>query len=67
MNAPDLTRVDGVGGKAQPMDKRDFGIGGQVLRDLGIRHLRILTNRPTNLRGLHGFGLDVVENVPIDT
>jgi 3,4-dihydroxy 2-butanone 4-phosphate synthase/GTP cyclohydrolase II len=66
VNAPDLTRNDGVAGRAQPMDQRDFGIGGQILRELGIRHLRVLTNHPRTLRGLHGFGLDVVENVAIE-
>jgi 3,4-dihydroxy 2-butanone 4-phosphate synthase/GTP cyclohydrolase II len=65
-NAPDLTRLDGVGGRAQPMEHRDFGIGGQILRDLGLRRLRILTNHPKTLRGLHGFGLEIVEQVPID-
>ena len=47
------------------MDRRDFGIGGQILRDLGLRKLRILTNHPKTLRGLAGFGLEVVEQVPI--
>ena len=65
VNAPDLTRPEGIGGKAQPMDRRDFGIGGQILRDLGLRRLRIVTNRPKNLLGLSGFGLEVVEHVPL--
>lgn len=65
VNAPDLTRTDGVAGRAQPMDHRDFGIGSQILRDLGLRRLRILTNNPKTLRGLHGFGLEVEEQIPI--
>lgn len=65
VNSPDLTRLEGVGGRAQPMDHREFGIGGQILRDLGLQKLRILTNHPKSLPGLHGFGLDVVEQVPI--
>ncbi len=65
VNAPDLTRRDGVAARAQPMDQRDFGIGGQILLDLGLRRLRILTNHPKTLRGLHGFGLEIVEQVPI--
>jgi 3,4-dihydroxy 2-butanone 4-phosphate synthase/GTP cyclohydrolase II len=63
VNAPDLTRVDGVG--AQPMDARMFGVGGRILRDLGLSRLRLLTNHPKPLPGLHGFGLDIVEHVPV--
>ena len=47
------------------MDRRDFGIGSQILLDLGLRRLRILTNHPKKLRGLQGFGLDIAEQVPI--
>jgi 3,4-dihydroxy 2-butanone 4-phosphate synthase / GTP cyclohydrolase II len=47
------------------MDRRDFGIGAQILRDLGLSKLRILTNRPKKFYGLEGFGLTVVEQVPI--
>ncbi len=65
VNAPDLTRTDGVAGRIQPMDRRDFGIGGQILLDLGLRRLRIITNHPKKLRGLQGFGLDIAEQVPI--
>jgi len=66
VNAPDLTRPDGVGGKAQPIDHREVGIGSQILRDLGLSKLRLLTNHPKSLPALHGFGLEVVEQVPID-
>ncbi len=48
-----------------PMDARMFGIGGQILRDLGLSRLRLLTNHAKQLPGLHGFGLDIVETVPI--
>lgn len=65
VNAPDLTRSEGIGGKAHPMENRDFGLGGQILHDLGLSKLRILTNNPRKLTGLAGFGLEVVENVPI--
>jgi 3,4-dihydroxy 2-butanone 4-phosphate synthase/GTP cyclohydrolase II len=65
VNAPDLTRVDGIGGKAQPMHEREFGIGGQILRDLGLTKLRILSNHPRPMPGLHGFGLEIVEHVAI--
>jgi len=48
------------------MDRRDFGIGAQILRDLGLTKLRIMTNRPKKFFGLEGFGLSVDEQVPID-
>jgi 3,4-dihydroxy 2-butanone 4-phosphate synthase/GTP cyclohydrolase II len=48
-----------------PVDKRDYGIGSQILRDLGLRKIRILTNNPKKIYGIEGFGLSVVEEVPI--
>ncbi len=62
---PDLTNPQGVGGKAMPMDRRDFGVGGQILRDLGLTRLRVLTNHQLKLHGLSAFGLEIVESVPI--
>jgi 3,4-dihydroxy 2-butanone 4-phosphate synthase/GTP cyclohydrolase II len=47
------------------MDRRDFGIGAQILRDLGLTQLRVLTNRPKKFYGLEGFGLTIAEQVPI--
>ncbi len=67
VNIPDLTRSDGPAAKVQTMDRRDFGIGCQILRDLGLRRLRILTNHPKTLRGLAGFGLEIAEQIPIPT
>lgn len=48
-----------------PPDLRDYGIGAQILRDLGVTKLRLLTNNPRKIRGLEGHGLEVVEVVPI--
>ncbi|MFC4639097.1 bifunctional 3,4-dihydroxy-2-butanone-4-phosphate synthase/GTP cyclohydrolase II [Deinococcus hohokamensis] len=48
-----------------PADARDFGIGAQMLHLLGARRLRVLTNNPRKLHALGGFGLDVVERVPL--
>jgi 3,4-dihydroxy 2-butanone 4-phosphate synthase/GTP cyclohydrolase II len=48
------------------MDHRDYGIGCQILRDLGIRKLRLLTNNPRKRIGLAGYGLELVEQVPIE-
>jgi len=50
-----------------PADARDYGIGNQILSDLGLTTLRILTNNPKKLTGIDGFGLTVVEQVPIET
>jgi 3,4-dihydroxy 2-butanone 4-phosphate synthase / GTP cyclohydrolase II len=49
-----------------PADARDYGIGNQILADLGLTTLRILTNNPKKLTGIDGFGLSVVEQVPIE-
>jgi 3,4-dihydroxy 2-butanone 4-phosphate synthase / GTP cyclohydrolase II len=64
-NAPDLTRLDGVGGRAVPSQVREIGIGGQILRDLGVTRMRLLSNHPNIYPGLHGFGLEIVEQVRI--
>ncbi|MBI4493916.1 MAG: 3,4-dihydroxy-2-butanone-4-phosphate synthase [Chloroflexi bacterium] len=48
-----------------PSDPRDYGIGAQILEDLGLRHLRLLTNNPQKRAGLQGFGLEIVEAVPV--
>ncbi len=48
------------------MDERDYGVGAQILRSLGIRKMRLMSNNPTKRAGLIGYGLEVVENVPIE-
>jgi len=45
---------------------REFGLGAQVLADLGLHKIRLLTNNPRKIAGLHGYGLDVVESVPLN-
>jgi 3,4-dihydroxy 2-butanone 4-phosphate synthase/GTP cyclohydrolase II len=47
-------------------DQRDYGIGAQILRDLGVRSMRLLTNNPRKFVGLEGYGLSVVETLPIE-
>lgn len=47
-------------------DLRDYGIGAQILRDLGVQKLRLLTNNPRKIVGLQGYGLSVVERVPLE-
>ncbi len=48
-----------------PMDSRDYGIGAQILRSVGVRKIRLMTNNPSKKVGLKGYGLEVVERVPI--
>ncbi|MHB8992219.1 MAG: bifunctional 3,4-dihydroxy-2-butanone-4-phosphate synthase/GTP cyclohydrolase II [Chloroflexota bacterium] len=50
-----------------PPDKRDYGIGAQILVDLGLSRVRLMTNNPRKLVGLQGFGLEIVERVPLVT
>ena len=47
-------------------DLRDYGIGAQILRDLGVRKMNLLTNNPKKIVGLEGYGLEVLERVPIE-
>ena len=47
-------------------DLRNYGIGAQVLVDLGVRKMRLITNNPKKIVGLEGYGLSVVEQVPIE-
>ncbi len=47
-------------------DERDYGVGAQILHELGIRKMRLMTNNPVKRVGLEGYGLEVVENVPIE-
>jgi 3,4-dihydroxy 2-butanone 4-phosphate synthase/GTP cyclohydrolase II len=48
------------------MDQRDYGIGAQMLRHLDITRLRLMSNNPKKRVGLIGYGLEIVENVPIE-
>ncbi|MBO0932204.1 bifunctional 3,4-dihydroxy-2-butanone-4-phosphate synthase/GTP cyclohydrolase II [Fibrella aquatilis] len=49
-----------------PMDARDYGVGAQILRDLGIRKLRLISNNPKKRAGLMGYGLEIVDTVPME-
>ncbi len=50
-----------------PPDMREYGVGAQILHDLGVRQMRLLTNNPKKLAGLKGYGLEIVEQLPIST
>jgi 3,4-dihydroxy 2-butanone 4-phosphate synthase/GTP cyclohydrolase II len=56
----DANRVLGL-----PVDNREYGIGAQILVDLGVRRMRLMTNNPAKYDGLQGFGLEIVERVPL--
>jgi 3,4-dihydroxy 2-butanone 4-phosphate synthase/GTP cyclohydrolase II len=60
-----LDTVDANLAMGLPADLRDYGIGAQILVDLGLTSIRILTNNPKKIRGLEGYGLSVSEQVPI--
>lgn len=47
-------------------DQRDYGIGAQIIRDMGIRKLRLMSNNPTKRSGLIGYGIEIIENVPLE-
>lgn len=63
-DAPDLSHPSGPAGTI-PGRIREYGIGSQILRDLGLRRLRLLTNHQTDLPGIDAFGLEIVERVPV--
>ena len=48
------------------MDQRDYGIGAQILRNLGITKMKLITNNPKKRAGLIGYGLEIVDTVPIE-
>ena len=50
-----------------PADMREYGVGAQILQDLGVRRMRLLTNNPKKLAGLGGYGLEIVEQLPLTT
>ena len=47
-------------------DLRDYGIGAQIMKDLGLKKIRLLTNNPMKIKGLKGYDLEIVERVPIE-
>ncbi|MCI0678082.1 MAG: bifunctional 3,4-dihydroxy-2-butanone-4-phosphate synthase/GTP cyclohydrolase II, partial [Actinobacteria bacterium] len=49
-----------------PVDSRDYGVGAQILYDLGVRSMRLMTNNPTKRAGIEGYGLSILEQIPIE-
>jgi 3,4-dihydroxy 2-butanone 4-phosphate synthase / GTP cyclohydrolase II len=50
-----------------PVDSREYGIGAQILVDLGITTMRLMSNNPAKRGGLEGYGLEIVERIPLET
>jgi len=48
------------------MDNRDYGIGAQILRDIGVKKIKLISNNPKKRTGLLGYGLEIIESVPIE-
>ena len=48
-----------------PVDSRDYGVGAQILYDLGVRSMRLMTNNPTKRAGIEGYGLSIIEQIPL--
>ena len=47
-------------------DERDYGVGAQILREIGVKKMRLMTNNPVKRVGLHAYGLEIVENIPLE-
>jgi len=47
-------------------DERDYGVGAQIIRDLGLKKIRLITNNPKKRAGLEGYGIEIKENVPLE-
>jgi 3,4-dihydroxy 2-butanone 4-phosphate synthase/GTP cyclohydrolase II len=60
-----LDTVDANVNLGLPVDNRDYGVGSQILYDLGVRSMRLLTNNPVKRAGIEGFGLSIEERIPI--
>jgi 3,4-dihydroxy 2-butanone 4-phosphate synthase/GTP cyclohydrolase II len=50
-----------------PVDSRDYGVGSQILYDLGVRTMRLMTNNPTKRAGIAGYGLEILDQIPLET
>ncbi len=61
-----LDTVDANTAQGLPVDSREYGVGANILADLGVQAMRLMTNNPAKYGGLEGYGLEIIERVPID-
>ena len=61
-----LDTVDANAAQGLPVDSREYGVGANMLADLGVTQMRIMTNNPAKLTGLDGYGLEIVDRVPVE-
>ena len=61
-----LDTVDANTAQGLPVDSREYGVGANILADLGVGSMRLMTNNPTKYGGLEGYGLEIVERVPVE-
>ncbi len=61
-----LDTVDANTAQGLPIDSREYGVGANILADLGVTSMRLMTNNPTKYGGLEGYGLEITERVPIE-
>jgi 3,4-dihydroxy 2-butanone 4-phosphate synthase/GTP cyclohydrolase II len=59
--------VDANTQQGLPIDSREYGVGAQILADLGISKMRLMTNNPAKYGGLEGYGLEILDRVPLNT
>ena len=59
--------VDANTQQGLPIDSREYGVGAQILADLGITTMRLMTNNPAKYGGLEGYGLEILDRVPLNT
>ena len=62
-----LDTVDANIEQGLPIDSREYGVGAQILADLGVTRMRLMTNNPAKYGGLEGYGLEIVSRIPLDT
>ena len=61
-----LDTVEANAAQGLPVDSREYGVGANMLADLGVSRFRIMTNNPAKLTGLDGYGLEIVDRVPVE-
>ena len=61
-----LDTVEANTAQGLPVDSREYGVGAGILADLGVQAMRLMTNNPAKYGGLEGYGLEIIERVPVE-